>query len=87
MLMFDLINKNMALSEICLAIKADPKEMDYLAMRADLYYYEKEYDKANVDFEKIIASNPGQVAGYMGIGRNLLAQKSYDAAIEKSIMQ
>ena len=80
---YNMDNKNMALSEICLAIKADPKEMDYLAMRADLYYYEKEYDKANVDFEKIIASNPGQVAGYMGIGRNLLAEKSYDAAIEK----
>ena len=68
---YNMNNKNMALSEICLAIKADPKEMDYLAMRADLYYFEKEYDKANVDFEKIIACNPGQVAGYMGIGRNL----------------
>lgn len=57
--------------------------MDYVAMRADLYYYEKEYDKANADFEKLISNNPGQPTGYMGIGRNLLAQKSYDAAIEK----
>ena len=76
-------DKDKALSEISLAIKADPKEMDYVAMRADLYYYEKEYDKANADFEKLISNNPGQPTGYMGIGRNLLAQKSYDAAIEK----
>ena len=76
-------DKDMALTEISLAIKADPEEMDYLAMRADLYYYEKAYDKANADFQKIISVNPGQTTGYMGIGRNLLAQKSYNAAIEK----
>ena len=64
-------DKDKALSEISLAIKADPKEMDYVAMRADLYYYEKEYDKANADFEKLISNNPGQPTGYMGIGRNL----------------
>ena len=52
-------DKDKALSEISLAIKADPKEMDYVAMRADLYYYEKEYDKANADFEKLISNNPG----------------------------
>jgi len=76
-------DKEKALSEISQAIKADPKEMDYVAMRADLYYYEQEYDKANADFEKLISNNPGQPTGYMGIGRILLAQKSYDAAIEK----
>ena len=80
---FYMDDKDKALSEISLAIKADPKEMDYVAMRADLYYYEKEYDKAYADFDKLISNNPGQPAGYIGIGRNLLAQKSYDAAIEK----
>jgi len=80
---YNMDNSKMALSEISLAIKADPQEMDYLAIRGDLYFYEKAYDQANVDFEKIVANNPGQVTGYMGIGRNLLAQQSYDAAIEK----
>lgn len=75
--------KDKALSEITLAIKSDPDEADYLAMRADLYYYDEKYDLADADFEKIISKNPGQTTGYMGIGRNRLAQKKYDEAIEK----
>ncbi len=76
-------DEDKALSEINLAVKADPQNIDYVAIRADLYYYNEEYAKANMDFEKIISTNPGHPAGYIGMGRNLLAQKRYDAAIEK----
>ena len=76
-------DEDKALSEINLAVKADPQNIDYVAIRADLYYYNEEYAKANMDFEKIISTNPGHPTGYIGMGRNLLAQKKYDAAIEK----
>lgn len=74
---------NNALSEISEAIKADPEELEYIAMRAELYYKKKLHELADKDFETIIRKAPGKSLGYMGLGRNLLEQKRYDEAIAK----
>lgn len=72
-----------ALSEISTAIKLDTKETDYLLMRAQLYYISGCYDKAEEDYHNFIKSKPGNTEGFVGLGKNRLAQNLYDEAIEQ----
>lgn len=72
-----------ALHEISEAIKADPDDIDYIAMRGYLYGEKELYDLAIKDYETYAQEEPGKAVGYMGLGSIFLSQKRYDEAIEK----
>ena len=70
-----------ALSEQTEAIKLDPENTKLLQNRADLYFEQKKYDLADADYRQMTILDPGNVMGYMGIGRNAKEQKCWDDAI------
>lgn len=72
-----------ALADLSCAIKETPDVAELYERRADLYYYNEEYDLADKDYRKIISIDPGSVMGYMGVGRNANAEKRYEEAIEQ----
>lgn len=72
-----------ALADFTSAIKETPDDANVYEKRADLYYYMERYDLADKDYQKIISIDPGNVMGYMGIGRNANAEKRYEDAIEQ----
>ena len=72
-----------ALADFTSAIKETPDDIDVYEKRANLYYYMDKYDLADKDYQKIIAIDPSNVTGYMGIGRNANAEKRYEDAIEQ----
>ena len=72
-----------ALADFTSAIKETPDDANVYEKRADLYYYMEKYDLADKDYQKIISIDPGNVMGYMGIGRNANAEKRYEDAIEQ----
>lgn len=71
------------LADFTSAVKETPDDPDVYERRADLYYYMNKYDLSDKDYQKIISLNPGNVMGYMGIGRNANAEKRYNDAIEQ----
>lgn len=72
-----------ALADFTSAVKETPDDANVYEKRADLYYYMEMYDLADKDYQKIISIDPGNVMGYMGIGRNANAEKRYEDAIEQ----
>lgn len=72
-----------ALADLTAAVKETPNDADVYEKRADLYYYMDKYDLADKDYQEIISIDPGNVMGYMGIGRNANAEKRYEDAIEQ----
>lgn len=72
-----------ALENISLAIAADPTEKSCYDKRAQFLFEQEEYAQADLDYRKMIELDPGDVMGYMGLGRNQKMQKNYDAAIEQ----
>lgn len=64
-----------ALADFTSAIKETPDDANAYEKRANLYYYMEKYDLADKDYQKIIFIDPGNVMGYMGIGRNANAEK------------
>ena len=72
-----------ALADFTSAVKETPDDANVYEKRADLYYYMEKYDLADKDYQKIISIDPGNVMGYMGIGRNANAKKRYEDAIEQ----
>ena len=72
-----------ALADFTSAIKETPDDANVYEKRANLYYYMEKYDLADKDYQKIISIDPGNVMGYMGIGRNANAEKRYEDAIEQ----
>ena len=72
-----------ALADFTSAIKETPDDTNVYEKRANLYYYMEKYDLADKDYHKIISIDPGNVMGYMGIGRNANAEKRYEEAIEQ----
>ena len=72
-----------ALADFTSAVKETPDDANVYEKRADLYYYMEKYDLADKDYQKIISIDPGNVMGYMGIGRNANAEKRYEDAIEQ----
>ncbi len=75
--------KEKALADFSSAIKETPDDADVYEKRANLYYHMEEYDLSDKDYQKIISIDPGNVMGYMGIGRNANAEKRYNDAIEQ----
>lgn len=72
-----------ALADCNAAIKIDSKNTDLLNDRAQIYYEQGKYDLADADYRKMTELKPGDVMGYMGLGRNANMQKRWDEAIKQ----
>lgn len=72
----------MALADISEAINLDPKDVDYLNSRAQIYFEQFQYELADADAKKITELEPGNPLGWLCLGRNADARKDYDKAIE-----
>ena len=72
-----------ALADICQAIKQDKMTTDYLKDRAQIYYEQGRLDLADADYRKMIELKPGDVIGYMGLGRIANKQKRWEDAIRQ----
>ena len=71
-----------ALADCEAAIKVDPKNTDLYNDRAQIYYEQKKYALADADYRKMTELKPGDVMGYMGLGRNANAQEHWEDAIK-----
>ena len=71
-----------AMDDYATAIHTDPKNATIRDYRAQIYYEQKKYDLADADFKKMIELEPGNVLGYMGLGRNANDQERWDDAIK-----
>lgn len=72
-----------AISDFDFAIKVKPDEEDLYEKRAQIYYEQEKYDLADADYQKMVQLKPGDVMGYMGLGRNANAQKHWNDAIKQ----
>lgn len=63
------------------SLKVNKDDSNTLSARADYNYDKGNYDLSNADFDKIIATDPGEAIGYMGKARNCIAQNKYTEAI------
>jgi clan AA aspartic protease (TIGR02281 family) len=71
-----------ALADCEAAIKVDTKNTDLYNDRAQIYYEQKKYALADADYRKMTELKPGDVMGYMGLGRNANAQEHWEDAIK-----
>lgn len=72
-----------ALNDYTAAIRLYPEKTGLYEKRAQIYYEQDNYYQADADYRKMIELDPGEVTGYMGIGRNALEQKRLDDAISQ----
>lgn len=72
-----------ALADYNAAIKIDPKNTDSYNDRAQIYYEQERYDLADADYRKMTELKPGDVMGYMGLGRNANAQEHWEDAVRQ----
>ena len=72
-----------ALADCSSAIKIDPKNTDLYNDRAQIYFELEKFDLADADYKKMIELKPGDVMGYMGLGRNANEQKKWNDAIKQ----
>ena len=70
-----------ALADYTAAIKVKPDETKLYDSRAQVYFEQEKYSLSDADYKKMTELNPGDVMGYMGLGRNALRQKRPDEAI------
>ena len=72
-----------AIADCSAAIKIDNKNTDMYNDRAQIYFEQGKYDLADADYRKMIELKPGDVMGYMGLGRNANEQKRWEDAIKQ----
>ena len=72
-----------AMTDYDMAIKVKPDEGDLYEKRAQIYFEQERYDLAAADYHKMIELNPGDVMGYMGLGRNANEQRNWTEAIKQ----
>lgn len=70
-----------ALDDLAQAIKCNPKDVELYQNRGQIYYEQKKYDLSNAEYQKCIDMEPGDVVGYMGLGRNANMQEKWEEAI------
>lgn len=75
--------KEKAIDDLTDALKEVPDNADIYEQRAELFLQKKDYKRAERDFRKIIDIDPGNVAGYMGMGRNAIKEGRYEDAIRQ----
>ena len=72
-----------AMTDYDMAIKVKPDEGALYEKRAQIYFEQERYDLAAADYHKMIELNPGDVMGYMGLGRNANEQRNWTEAIKQ----
>ena len=72
-----------AIEHLTQCIALQPEDADAYEQRAQLYYEQEQYELADKDYERLVELDKGGVMGYMGIGRNAVAQERYDDAIKQ----
>ena len=72
-----------ALADYATAIKVKPDEPKLYDNRAQIYFEQGKYELSDQDYRKMIEMQPGDVKGYMGLGRNALRQHRPDDAISQ----
>ena len=72
-----------AINDYTAAIKASQETESLYEKRAQVYYEMGKYDLADADYRKMIDLKPGDVMGYMGIGRNANIQERWEDAIKQ----
>lgn len=72
-----------ALADYNEAVRLKPKETQPYEERAQLFYELGKYDLADADYRKMTELKPGDVMGYMGLGRNANMQKRWEDAIKQ----
>lgn len=70
------------LADMDCAIELMPENVEYLEMRAQIFYEQSKYDLADNDYNSMMKINDGYFMSYMGLGRNCYERKEYDKAIE-----
>ena len=71
-----------AINDYTAAIKVSPETESLYEKRAQVYYEQGKFDLADSDYRKMIEVKPGDVMGYMGLGRNANEQKRWCDAIK-----
>lgn len=72
-----------AVEDYSAAIRANPDNSSLYEKRAQIYYEQDNYELADADYKKMIELKPGDVMGYMGLGRNANAQERWTDAIKQ----
>ena len=72
-----------AIEQLSECVELQPENTEAYEQRAQLYYEQEQYELADKDYERLIELDRGGVMGYMGIGRNAVAQGKYDEAIKQ----
>lgn len=72
-----------ALADFKTSISINPNFSDAYETRGKVYYEQGNLDLANADYLKLIELNPGNIMGYMGVGRNAQAQHKHSEAISQ----
>lgn len=70
-----------AYNDYAAAIKAYPNNINLYYSRAQLFFEQKRWSESNADYRKMIDIDPGDVAGYIGLGRNANGQEQFEEAI------
>ena len=72
-----------ALADYTTAIKIKPDEPKLYDNRAQIYYEQGNFCLSDADYQKMIELKPGDVMGYMGLGRNAKTQEKWNDAIKQ----
>lgn len=64
-------------------VELQPENAEAYEQRAQIYYEQEQYELADKDYERLIELDRGGVTGYMGLGRNAVAQEKYNEAIKQ----
>ena len=72
-----------AVTTLTTAIKNYPKNAILYEKRAQIYYETKQFEASDADYRKLIDLSPGEVTGYMGLGRNANARERWEDAIKQ----
>lgn len=77
----ELADTTKAMANFATAIKKDPESTDALEARAQLYFEQKKYDKADDDYKRIMEIDETSYIGYMGLARNANKRGAYQEAL------
>jgi len=72
-----------AVADYTTAIRVNPENSGLYEKRAQIYYEQDKYALADADYKEMIELKPGDVMGYMGLGRNANAQERWADAIKQ----
>ena len=66
-----------------LIAKSNPDKVNsFLIERAQLYYEQKEYDKADADYTQMLKNDEADQSAMVGLIRNMIAREEYEKALE-----